>query len=90
MEELYGDAYRAFSLLLHGADPFTPKIDERKYELLLERTHLAITKNLEQHNWRDKLIPFSGPQCHEDRGNKAIYYNPNMTQIYDYNIFGTI
>ena len=81
LEVIYKDEYRSISLLLHGADPFTPKVDERKYELLLQMTHEAITNHLEQEKWKDKLTPFSGPQCHEDRGNKIKSdYNPNLNK----------
>jgi len=84
LQVIYQDDYRAISLLLHGADPFTPKVDEKKYEFLLKMTHEAITKNLEQDNWKDKLEPFSGPQCNEDRGNKnRCEYNPNLNKKLD-------
>ena len=43
LQVIYQDDYRAISLLLHGAEPFTPKVDEKKYEFLLQRTHEAIT-----------------------------------------------
>ena len=44
-------------------------------------THEAITKNLLQDNWKDKLEPYSGPQCNEDRGNKnKCDYNPNLNK----------
>ena len=81
---IYQDDYRAISLLLHGAEPFTPKVDEKKYEFLLKMTHQAISKNLQQENWKDKLEPFSGPQCNEDRGNKnKCDYNPNLNKKLD-------
>ena len=47
-------------------------------------THEAITKNLQQDNWKDKLEPFSGPQCKEDRENKKkCDYNPNLSKKLD-------
>ena len=47
-------------------------------------THEAIRKNLQQGNWKDRLEPFIGPQCNEDRGNKNKYdYNPNLNKKLD-------
>ena len=84
LQVIYQDDYRAISLLLHGTDPFTPKVDEKKYEFLLKMTHEAITKHLQQENWKDKLELFSGPQCNEDRGNKnKCDYNPNLHKKLD-------
>ena len=79
MVGMFGDESRQLALLLHGSDPFTEKIDRRKYELLLKQTHEAIVNHLERDNWKNKLTPFSGPQCNEDRGKKSLYeYNPDM------------
>ena len=45
----------------------------------MKQTHEAIIKNLGQENWKNKLTPFSGPQCNEDRGKKVLYeYNPDL------------
>ena len=39
---------------------------------------------MERENWKDRLEPFSGPQCNEDRGNKnKCEYNPNLTNKLD-------
>ena len=79
MVGLYGSASRQLSLLLFGSDPFTEKIERKKYELLLKQTNEAIIKHLGRENWKNKLTPFSGPQCNEDRGKKVLYdYNPNL------------
>ena len=67
---LYGSVSRQLALLLFGSDPFTEKIERKKYELLLKQTHDTIRKNLGRENWENKLTPFSGPQCNEDRGKK--------------------
>ena len=45
---------------------------------MLQMTNEAISKNLGQDNWKDKLTPFSGPQCHEDRGKDLYEYNPDI------------
>ena len=67
-----------------GLTHLRQKVDEKKYEFLLQKTHEAISKNLVQNTWKDKLEPFSGPQCNEDRGNKnECEYNPNINKKLD-------
>ena len=79
MVGLYGSASRQLALLLFGSDPFTEKIERKKYELLLKQTNEAIIKNVGREDWKNKLTPFSGPQCNEDRGKKVLYeYNPDL------------
>ena len=42
-------------------------------------TNTAIIEHIGRNARRDKLTPFSGPQCNEDRGNETLYnYNPDM------------
>ena len=41
-------------------------------------THDVISRKLARENWEGKLIPFSGPQCHEDRGKDLYEYNPDI------------
>ena len=78
MVSVYGSVCRQLALLLFGSDPFTEKIERKKYELLLKQTNEFIVKNLVRENWKNKLTPFSGPQCNEDRGKK---YCTNKIQI---------
>ena len=79
MVKIFGDETALTRLKLLGSDPWTEKVSPQAYEQLLRMTHDAIRHHLGQNNWRDKLIPFSGPQCHEDRGNNILYdYNPDM------------
>ena len=78
MVGLYGSASRQLALLLFGSDPFTEKIEHKEYELLLKQTNEAIIKHMGTEDWKNKLTPFSGPQCNEDRGKK---YCTNIIQI---------
>lgn len=52
-------------LKLHGSDPWTDRVSPKLYEQLLKMTHDVISRKLERENWRDKLISFTGLQCHE-------------------------
>ena len=65
-------------LLLRGSDPWTERVSPKVYEKLLHMTQDVISRNLARENWQNKLIPFSGPQCHEDRGNDLYKYNPDI------------
>ena len=79
METFFGDEARQLALALHGFEPFTEKVSAKQYEELLYMTHTAITPNFEQNKWGDKIEPYSGPQCHEDRDKKHLYeHNPDM------------
>ena len=63
----------------------TLKIGERYYVQLLKKTHERITKHLVQENWKDKLVPYSGPQCNEDRLIKedCQRYREHLDQLQD-------
>ena len=66
-------------LELFGHDPWTNKISPKQYEQLLKMTHNAIAKNEKQNKIAEKLIPYSGPQCNEDRGKQnLLHYNPDF------------
>ena len=65
-------------LLLHGSDPWTERVSLRVCEKLLQMTQDVISRNLARENWQNKLTPFSGPQCHEDRGKDLYEYNPDI------------
>lgn len=79
MVKIFGDETALIRLKLLGSDPWTERVSSRAYEQLLLMTHDAIRHHLGRENWRDRLMPFSGPQCHEDRGKKELYeYNPDM------------
>ena len=71
MSSIFGeDQIEIVKLQLFGHQPFTPRLDDVQFEYLLQKTHEALLKNVGQNKIGEKLVPFSGPQCHEDRDNK--------------------
>ena len=67
------------TLELFGHKPKTDNISWKQYEQLLKMTHEAILHHKKRDKITQKLVPYSGPQCNEDRGNKArVPYNSDL------------
>ena len=73
------DNYKIIELELFGYDPFTHKVSKVQFNQRLHLTNQTLSKNLGREDIALKLIPYSGPQCHEDRGNEQkMKYNPDF------------
>ena len=57
-------------LELFGAEHFTPLLTPTTFQYLLKLTHEALVDHVGREKIVDKLIPYSGPQCYEDRVKK--------------------
>ena len=76
MKRMFTTEFTVRKLELFGFKPLTDKISSEKFELLLKLTHEALQQNMVQNKIEQKLVPYSGPQCHEDRvNNKRMHYN---------------
>lgn len=74
-----GERYKIIEHELFGYDPFTPNVSKVQFHYLLHSTNQSLSKHLTQDSIHLKLEPFSGPQCHEDRGNDLrMKYNPDF------------
>ena len=56
---------------LFDGERFPPLLNPTTFEYLLKLTHEALTLHVGRYTIEDKLTPYSGPQCYEDRDNKA-------------------
>ena len=73
------DQLAIVKLQLFGHEPFTPKVSLHAFEHLLNQTHDALRHNLGQGMIEERLLPYSGPQCHEDRDKQHLMnYNPDF------------
>ena len=65
---MFGEAEKGIvEFQLFGDHPLTPKVSPKQFEYLLQKTHEQIILHVGRNKIEDKLIPYSGPQCHEDR-----------------------
>ena len=46
MRHIFGDDSHLIAMKLYGAEPWTDKVSPAQYELLLQKTHAKIRKNL--------------------------------------------
>ena len=66
-------------LELFDFDPCSDKISSAQFELLLKMTHEALHRKSARNQIEKRLVPYSGPQCNEDRENeKLLHYNVNF------------
>ena len=72
MVGLYGSVSRQLALQLFGSDPFTDKIERKKYELLLKQTNEFIVNHLVRDNWKNKLTPFPDPNVMKTAGQNTV------------------
>ena len=81
MDKLYTTDVHERKLELFGHKPFTSKVSDKDFEVLLRKTHERIDKDLGRNKIAKKLEAYSGPQCHEDRGLPLrMSYNPRLFQ----------
>ena len=71
---MFGEAENrtvGFQLLGNYHTPLQPKVSAKQFEQLLQMTHDKLSHDLGQNKIEQRLIPYSGPQCHEDRDQEA-------------------
>ena len=79
MKLMFTSDFTLRKLELFGFAPLTDKISSDQFELLLKLTHEALNNHLARDKIEQRLVPYSGPQCHEDRKNeKRLQYNVNF------------
>lgn len=72
MDKMFGTESPLRKLELFRHAPWTEKISSKEFEQLLILTHEALNHDLTRNRTEERLVPYKGPQCHEDRGNKTL------------------
>ena len=66
---------------LFGHDPNTEKISSIQFEQLLKMTNEALLQHFSRDTIAQRLTPYAGPQCNEDREYKErLHYNVNFSK----------
>ena len=68
MNKIFTSETPIISHALFGHSPFTDKVSPTQFNELLKMTHEALNINRVQNKIEQRLKPYAGPQCHEDRG----------------------
>ena len=71
MERMFGMDSPQRKAELFEFKPTKEKIAAKQFEQLLQQTHDALNHDLAKNQIEQRLKPYSGPQCHEDRENET-------------------
>ena len=81
METMFGTDCAIRKHELFGCEPWTNRISSLQFELLIKQTHESLQHDHSRDQIEQRLIPFSGPQCNEDRGkDELLNYNVDFRQ----------